>query len=452
MATWKRVIVSGDSASLLNFAGTGILSGSGAVTAVSDTTTIDLTLTSGTISGVVASGSIDTAQLTNGGVTAAKLATGAVTSGAVAAGNIVTAALADAAVTDIKIASSSVQTGHIVNSAVTTAKINDGAITTAKLGSGSVGTGNINDGSVTNAKLTNSSVTVGSTAISLGASATTIAGLTSVTSTTFVGALTGNASTATSASAATYSVSASRAVSSVTAETAALATAATNATSASYANLTNVNGDITITAAGTATIANSAVTNAKIADGSVSSAKLAAGAIINAAVAANAAIAYTKLDFAGSNFVSASAITSPSQGTLRVNGSDIDLGLQTNDSPTFTNLTVSGDLTVNGTTTTLNTTNVLVEDRFMFLASGSAGTPEGGIIVETNSNGTGTALFYDGQSTQRWALTQSGSSQSATSLTPHGYISVVAIDSGSTNYQQNGNIFVDGQGLIYIYS
>ena len=52
---------------------------------------------------------------------------------------------------------------------------------------------------ITNANLANSSVTVGTTAISLGSSATTIAGLTSVTSTTFVGALTGNASTATSA-------------------------------------------------------------------------------------------------------------------------------------------------------------------------------------------------------------------------------------------------------------
>ena len=50
---------------------------------------------------------------------------------------------------------------------------------------------------ITNANLANSSVTVGSTSISLGSSATTIAGLTSVTSTTFVGALTGNASTAT---------------------------------------------------------------------------------------------------------------------------------------------------------------------------------------------------------------------------------------------------------------
>ena len=57
--------------------------------------------------------------------------------------------------------------------------------------------------SIPNGALTNSSVTIGSTAVSLGATVTTFAGLTSVTSTTFVGALTGNANTATSATTAT---------------------------------------------------------------------------------------------------------------------------------------------------------------------------------------------------------------------------------------------------------
>ena len=57
--------------------------------------------------------------------------------------------------------------------------------------------------SIPNSALTNSSITIGSTAISLGATATTIAGLSSVTSTTFVGALSGNATTATTATTAT---------------------------------------------------------------------------------------------------------------------------------------------------------------------------------------------------------------------------------------------------------
>jgi hypothetical protein len=48
------------------------------------------------------------------------------------------------------------------------------------------------EGSIANGKLTNSSITIGTTAISLGSSATTIAGLVSVTSTGFTGDLTGN--------------------------------------------------------------------------------------------------------------------------------------------------------------------------------------------------------------------------------------------------------------------
>jgi hypothetical protein len=57
--------------------------------------------------------------------------------------------------------------------------------------------------SIPNSALTSTSVTIGSTAVSLGATVTTFAGLVSVTSTTFVGALTGNASSATTATTAT---------------------------------------------------------------------------------------------------------------------------------------------------------------------------------------------------------------------------------------------------------
>jgi hypothetical protein len=69
-------------------------------------------------------------------------------------------------------------------------------MTTPVLGTPSSGT-LTNCTGLPNAGLVNSAVTVGSTSISLGSSATTIAGLSSVTSTSFVGALTGNASTAT---------------------------------------------------------------------------------------------------------------------------------------------------------------------------------------------------------------------------------------------------------------
>lgn len=57
--------------------------------------------------------------------------------------------------------------------------------------------------SIPNSALNNSSITIGSTSVSLGATQTTFAGLTSVTSTTFVGSLSGNATSATSATTAT---------------------------------------------------------------------------------------------------------------------------------------------------------------------------------------------------------------------------------------------------------
>jgi hypothetical protein len=78
-----------------------------------------------------------------------------------------------------------------------------------------------------------------------------------------------------------------------------------------------------------------------------------------------------------------------------------------------TNATITGDLTVNGTTTYINVDNLLVEDKFILLNSGSKGTPshEGGIIVQTTSSeGTayGTALYYD-QEVNRWVVNRSSS-------------------------------------------
>jgi len=80
---------------------------------------------------------------------------------------------------------------------------------------------------ITNANLANSAITIGSTAISLGATSTTLAGLTNVTSTNF----TGTASWA------------SNAIQASSANTAGTATSATNATNATYASqvaLTNI--------------------------------------------------------------------------------------------------------------------------------------------------------------------------------------------------------------------
>lgn len=120
------------------------------------------------------------------------------------------------------------------------------------------------------------------------------------------------------------------------------------------------------------------------------------------------------------------------------------------------NVVISGDLTVNGSTTTVSTTNLEVEDKFLFLNAGSgstAPTGEGGIIVEAGTANSGSAFYYDGNST-RWSLAD-GIKKDATTVTPEAF-SAVVVDvangqSDAAKYKKNGNIKVDGSGDIFIY-
>ena len=117
--------------------------------------------------------------------------------------------------------------------------------------------------------------------------------------------------------------------------------------------------------------------------------------------------------FGKPTLISGSSFTSPSQGTLRatINGvdTDVDLGLQAADSPTFADITatgdvtIGGDLTVEGTTTTINSTNLLIADKFALFASGSTIATDGGFIVQSDVNGDGKAIGYSATS-DRWAL------------------------------------------------
>lgn len=120
------------------------------------------------------------------------------------------------------------------------------------------------------------------------------------------------------------------------------------------------------------------------------------------------------------------------------------------------NATITGDLTVNGTTTTLDTQNVLVEDRFIFLNHGSGSispTSEGGIVVEGTTPDQGNAFYYDGNSA-RWSVGESVA-QDASSVTANAFAAaVVDVDGGQSDtatYQKNGNIKVES-GEIWIYA
>ena len=165
-----------------------------------------------------------------------------------------------------------------------------------------------------------------------------------------------------------------------------------------------------------------------------------------------------------SGIVSASAFASPSQGSVRatINGvqTDVDTGLQTTDSPTFVGITatgnalIQGDLTVQGTTTTLQTTNTAITDKFILLNSGSANPDEGGIIIDEGS-GTGHGLIYDAGD-GRFGVNQSVDSTSSTANS-EAYVALVidednvAHDVNDAEYQKRGNMKVDSSDDIFIY-
>ena len=142
---------------------------------------------------------------------------------------------------------------------------------------------------------------------------------------------------------------------------------------------------------------------------------------------------------------------------VTVNANDVAIGqdVATTANVTFAtasisqNLTVGGDLVVQGTQTSVNTANLLVEDRFILMNSGSA-TGDGGFIVQTESGFTGAAFGWD-DSEGRFGL-QIGTklAQDATAIAPDAYASAV-ITSDDANYQKNGNILVSGSGDIFIY-
>ena len=117
------------------------------------------------------------------------------------------------------------------------------------------------------------------------------------------------------------------------------------------------------------------------------------------------------------------------------------------------NLTVGGDLIVNGDLTYLNTTNTSVEDQFILLGSGSANNSDIGIIFNDGGAepGQGIAFFYDGGVDRLSYAT--AIAHTATAVTPAAYIPLVfdVTDASHTPVTDVGNIKIeDGEAYIYV--
>ena len=152
-----------------------------------------------------------------------------------------------------------------------------------------------------------------------------------------------------------------------------------------------------------------------------------------------------------SGVISASAGSSPSQGTVRfsLNGvnTDVDLGLQTGDSPTFTDLTLTGNLEVQGTTTTVDSTTVQFADNI--IALNGTGAANGGIAVN-DANGPASGSFLWDGSNNRWIAGAQGSEKIVALLDGQGLVSSSAqINADSvTNFDSNVKTKLNADGVL----
>ena len=104
---------------------------------------------------------------------------------------------------------------------------------------------------------------------------------------------------------------------------------------------------------------------------------------------------------------------------------------------TFTDdVIVTGNLTINGDTTTINTTNMDVDDTMIMLANGTTGSPANDIGILFNRGNQGNAaLFYD-ESAKTFKLSDTKDPTSNTSLSPvtASNLSVGIVDAATLKY------------------
>ena len=140
----------------------------------------------------------------------------------------------------------------------------------------------------------------------------------------------------------------------------------------------------------------------------------------------------------------------------------INQGLTQTSNVNFNNLTLGGDLVVNGTTTTLNTTNLNVEDQFILVNSGSTAKDAG--IVFGGTSGTaqqGKAIIWDysyNSNDGRLAVSSTDVAHNSTSNFAAGttgyYVAGVfegnSSDAATAKADHAGNIRIESSE-IYIY-
>jgi hypothetical protein len=289
-------------------------------------------------------------------------------------------------------------------------------------------------GSIANDKLANAAVTVGSTTIQLGGAATTIAGLTSLTST---------------------GLTATNIVNSGAVADTKITGSFTGSFVGDGSGLTAIASNLAIAGeSGTGTVALKTQTLT-----------VTAGEGLNS-VASGQTITISGEDASTTN----KGVASFASGNFQVSSGAVDLAndvtvaqdlTATRDLTVGRNAVIQGNLAVVGTASFQNTTNLDVADRFIRMASGSTTVGDGGIIVQQSVVGTegfGEAFAWDA-AVGRWSMTGSFD-PSTEAYTPDSFMSAVVIGGAGVDvptavvakFIKPGNIFSGANGDIFIYS
>jgi hypothetical protein len=237
---------------------------------------------------------------------------------------------------------------------------------------------------------------------------------------------------------------------------------------------TGVTGDVTISSAGVATIAANSVAlgtdttgnyvatlgagtgvtiGANTGEGSTPTIAVNYGSTSNTAVQGSTTISLTGT----ANEVEITGTTAQALGA----GPSYTIGLP-NNVTIGNNLTVTGDLFVNGTTTQVNTSELFIEDKFIILASGSAATGDGGIIIDRGSDAQGNIAFGFDSATDRWGfqngLVDTGNAIAIGTDGNSAFVGYVFTEAAHTSAPTTGEFVAAGaiytatSGDIYIYS
>ena len=128
-------------------------------------------------------------------------------------------------------------------------------------------------------------------------------------------------------------------------------------------------------------------------------------------------------DFGGTTNVTASVVSA----------SSIFAGTYTGDDAAFANnVSIGGNLSVLGTTTTINSTDLTITDKFIHIASGSQSPTDAGLVVSYDDHPfSGSAFYYD-SALRVWAIDDRGANGTTADAANHDAVVVTVAQASGT--------------------